>query len=321
MRRTGFKYYPDSIAPFGVYLLILILFGFCNATLSAQQTIHGIVTEKERTVPIAGVRVILKGTETGTVTALDGSFSIRVNGIGDFLIFQTVGFIMREYQVKDTGLIRVILKPSCTIDYFDNRQISFGLQTGVRTTPIGGYLSISFPYMRTPGTLWTGAQFQIGPDASFVKLQAGYDHFVSECNFRFDLTAAHTEVKNRNDVNAMVTAIGGTAHFYRLLPSIRYFNFYAGAGHMYFNQRNPSRWRSYMGPSFGFGTALFRKNQLYISSQVLLVRHHPEIQVQVRKSIRQFRFFTTFYQLNEFKEITLGAGWSFYYRKKSAGHN
>ena len=317
MKKIWFTYQSVSIPFPAIYVFILLFFGSVFTPLSAQQTVQGKVTEKERTVPLAGVRVSIKGTETSTVTAMDGTFSIQVSGNGEVLIFQSVGFITREYLLKGTGPIQIVLKPSCNIDYFDSRLISLGFQSGLLHTPLGGSIRISLPYMHLPGTFWAGAQYQKGSDAYMTRLEVGYDHMISACDFRLDLKAGYTKVSYKNAVNAIISTVGGTAHFYRLLPGVRYFAVHAGAGHLSFYDRNASRWRPYLGPSFGLGTAVFRKNQLYISTQVLLARHHPEFQLRLNKSLRQFSFFSNYYQLNDFREITVGAGWSFYYRKKA----
>lgn len=321
MKKSWFTYQSVSIPFPALYVFIILFFGSVFTPLSAQQTVHGKVTEKDHTVPLAGVRVSIKGTETSTVTAMDGTFSIQVSGNGEVLIFQSVGFITREYQLKGASPIQIVLKPSCNIDYFDDRLISLGLQAGILNTPLGGSLRISLPYMHVPGIFWSGIQYQKGPDAYMTRLETGYDHMVSECYFRLDLKAGYTKVSYKNDVNAIISTVGGTAHFSRLLPGIRYFSVHAGAGHLSFYERNASRWRPYLGPSFGLGTALFRKIQLYVSTQVLLARHHPEFQLRLNKSLRQFSFFSNYYQLNGLKEITVGAGWSFYYRGKNKGHN
>lgn len=317
MKKIWFTYQSVSIPFPAIYIFILALFGPVIKPISAQLTIQGKVTEKERTVPMAGVRVSIKGTETSTVTAIDGTFSIQVAGNGEVLIFQSVGFITREYQLKGTGPIQIVLKPSCNIDYFDDRLISLGLQSGVLHSPLGGSLRISLPYLHVPGTFWIGIQYQKGSDAYMTRLEAGYDHMISACDFRLDIKAGYTKVSYTNEVNAIISTVGVTAHFHRLQPGIRYFSVHAGAGHLSFYERNASRWRPYLGPLFGLGTALFRKNQLYVSTQFLMIRHHPEFQLRLNKSLRQFSFFSTYYQLNDFREITVGAGWSFYYRKKS----
>jgi hypothetical protein len=232
-----------------------------------------------------------------------------------------VGYITQLLVIKGTGPFTITLKLSCNIDYFDNQRINIGIQSGLKNSPIGGYLGISLPYFMTAGTLWTRAEYQSGRDAFFFRMEAGCDHIVSECDFRLDIKTGYTKLSEGTTVGAILYTAGGTAHLYRLIPALRYFNIYAGAGQMQFSGQNPSSWKKYIGPSFGLGTEVFNKNPFLINGQALFIRHHPEYQVLVQKRVWKLRFFGRYYQLNAFKEITIGAGWSIHYRLKAAGHN
>ena len=301
-----------------IFLSLFMMMGFFSTPLSGQIMVRGIVIEKEGKRPVPDASVKVKGTVTGTKTAADGSFSIQVNKEGDILIVQSPAHYTRAVAVKGKEPLLITLKNYCNIDYFDNQRISFGIQSGIKHTPLGGYLGISLPYLHTAGTAWTRAEYQSGQEAYFLRLEAGYDHMVSECDFRFDLKAGYTKVSNGNFLGAIIYTAGGMAHFYRVVSGVRYFNLYAGAGLMYFNERNPSRWRKYIGPSIGFGTEIFQRNKVRLNGQVLMIRHHPEVQLQAEWPIYyRLRIFMRYYQLNSFKEITAGAGWSFYYRTKS----
>ncbi len=296
------------------FLLLIV----CYLPMFSQLVVRGIVAEKDTKTPLAGALVKLKGTVSFTQTGADGAFSIQVNKEGDTLVVQSVGFKTREIVVRGNEPLEIILSYYCHIDYFDNQRISIGLQSGIKHTPLGGYLGISLPYFHKAGTAWTRVEYQSGQDAYFIRLEAGYDHMVSECDFRFDLKAGYTKVSKGTTVGAILYTAEGTAHFYRLVPGVRYFNLHVGAGLMYFNERNPSRWRPYIGPSIGLGTEIFQRNKIRINGQVVMIRHHPEVQLQAERPIYyRLRIFMRYYQLNSFKEITAGAGWSFYYRTKS----
>lgn len=314
--KRGLTYYIFCKGGSRITFFIWSIFSLFQVPLSGQQMIHGKVTEKNSTMPIAGATVILKGVASRTMTGADGSFSIMVNKEGDTLIFQSVGYITREYVINGTGPLVLALKLSCNIDYFDNQRISIGLQSGLRHTALGGYITVTLPYFLTKGTAWAGVQYQSGAHASVVRLEAGYDHIISECDFRMDLIGGYTKVNLPDKVNAGITYTGTQMHFSRLFPFARYLRLYAGAGQMQFYERTASKWRKYVGPSIGFGTSFFRKNSVEINGQVLLIKHHPEFQVQAEWLYRRMRFFSSYYQLNSFKELTVGAGWYFYYRAK-----
>ena len=55
----------------------------------AQTQVRGKVTDADGK-PLAGVTVMVKGTTNGTMTAIDGTYSLRVNQ-GDVLEFSCLG--------------------------------------------------------------------------------------------------------------------------------------------------------------------------------------------------------------------------------------
>lgn len=69
-----------------------------NALFAQNKTVTGIVKDNKGQ-PIQDVSIMLKGSSSGTNSAVDGSFSITVpdNGV---LIFSSVGFAKRELSVK-----------------------------------------------------------------------------------------------------------------------------------------------------------------------------------------------------------------------------
>jgi TonB-linked SusC/RagA family outer membrane protein len=76
------------------------------------QSISGTVTD-ESGLPLPGATVLVKGTTNGTVTDLDGKFSIDVT---DTAIIQIsyVGYISRELSVNGQSIFDIQLKPDAT---------------------------------------------------------------------------------------------------------------------------------------------------------------------------------------------------------------
>ncbi|SNS56845.1 TonB family C-terminal domain-containing protein [Ekhidna lutea] len=72
-----------------------------------EPTIRGIVTD-EYGEPLPGVNVVIKGTTTGTVTDLDGSFELPKTE-DMVLIFSFVGFSMEEIKVGERTQLDVAL--------------------------------------------------------------------------------------------------------------------------------------------------------------------------------------------------------------------
>ncbi|MBC6996067.1 TonB-dependent receptor [Neolewinella lacunae] len=80
----------------GAMALLLLL--TLAATAVAQQTISGVLLDEQTGDPLIGASVLLKGTSSGTVTDVDGSFSLQASD-GDVLIFSYTGYQNREITV------------------------------------------------------------------------------------------------------------------------------------------------------------------------------------------------------------------------------
>lgn len=88
-------------------LVILPLTGFwANAQTGGRIT--GKVSDEIE--PLVGVSVIVKGTQNGVVTGLDGSYSINNVKPSDVLIFQLLGYVTEEVSVGKNSLVNVIMK-------------------------------------------------------------------------------------------------------------------------------------------------------------------------------------------------------------------
>tara|TARA_R100000306_G_scaffold237_1_gene482 strand:+ start:11514 stop:13325 length:1812 start_codon:yes stop_codon:yes gene_type:complete len=84
-------------------------------TLQAQEiTVTGTVTD-ESNLPLTGVNIIVKGSNNGTQTDLDGKYELKAE-IGQKLKFSYVGYGTVERKVKGKKPIDVQMKPSVTLD-------------------------------------------------------------------------------------------------------------------------------------------------------------------------------------------------------------
>lgn len=93
-----------------------ITFTVCSLLLSAalysqNVTVKGRVTADGIEMP--GVSVTVKGEAGGTITSLDGIYSINAKA-GSVLVFSFVGYETVEVPVKGNGPINVILKEKTT---------------------------------------------------------------------------------------------------------------------------------------------------------------------------------------------------------------
>ncbi len=77
-----------------------------------SQTITGIVTSAEDGMGLPGVNVAIKGSTNGSMTDLDGKYTINVNNPQDILVFSFVGMETQEVLVGSQTAINVALKSS-----------------------------------------------------------------------------------------------------------------------------------------------------------------------------------------------------------------
>jgi len=80
-------------------LLLFVLLGFAAAGL-AQKTVKGSVKDS-RGEPLIGANVIVQGSDVGTVTDIDGMFSIVVPPGLKKLVVSYIGFNEQELDVTD----------------------------------------------------------------------------------------------------------------------------------------------------------------------------------------------------------------------------
>jgi len=95
-----------------VFLTLLILSAGISGA-KAQITVTGTVTDTENQ-PVIGANVVVKGTTFGTLTDINGKYSINVPTTSSILTFSFIGFMTRELVVGTNTLIDVVLETEAT---------------------------------------------------------------------------------------------------------------------------------------------------------------------------------------------------------------
>ncbi len=90
-------------------LLTVVLF-FTTVSSGQQRLIKGTVTSTDGE-PLPGVAVVVKNTNVGTITDVEGKYTIQVPAGAKVLVFSMVGFQTVEVPI-DTNIINVVMKPS-----------------------------------------------------------------------------------------------------------------------------------------------------------------------------------------------------------------
>ncbi len=76
--------------------------------------ITGRVTSTDDLGGLPGVNVILKGTSQGTVTDVEGNYSIEVPNENSILVFSSVGFVTQEIAVGNRAILDLIMTADIT---------------------------------------------------------------------------------------------------------------------------------------------------------------------------------------------------------------
>ncbi|MBE0651770.1 MAG: TonB-dependent receptor [Bacteroidales bacterium] len=93
-------------------LFFILLLGL-SIPMTAQVTVQGTVKSAQDGSTLPGVSILLKGTTRGTVTNMNGHYSISVPGNAT-LIFSFVGFETKDIVVKNEKTINVSLNTKAT---------------------------------------------------------------------------------------------------------------------------------------------------------------------------------------------------------------
>lgn len=94
-------------------LLMLAAILFCGVTSAFAQggTVTGVVTDASDGMFLPGATIVVKGTAQGTVTDINGNYSIQVNA-NQVLEFSYVGYATQEFVVQPGTTLNVVLQSS-----------------------------------------------------------------------------------------------------------------------------------------------------------------------------------------------------------------
>ena len=82
--------------------------------LFAQKSIDGIVFETVSSDPLVGVTVMVKGTDKGTITSLDGTFSLTLEENENTIVASFVGYKTKEVSINNVSKISIFLEEDIT---------------------------------------------------------------------------------------------------------------------------------------------------------------------------------------------------------------
>ena len=91
-----------------ILLLCLALTSLCSYAQTI--TVKGVVTSASDKEPMIGATVQVKGTGTGTITSIDGDYSLNDVAKDAVLVFSSIGYETQEIKVNGQTVINVVLK-------------------------------------------------------------------------------------------------------------------------------------------------------------------------------------------------------------------
>ncbi|MGB0982965.1 MAG: SusC/RagA family TonB-linked outer membrane protein [Saprospiraceae bacterium] len=95
-----------------VFAMVLFAFQFAIA----QRTITGTVTDTESGAPLISANVLVKGTSVGTVTDVDGKYSIDVPEGSSVLVFSYIGYSEKEATLGVENVVDVQMMEGVTVE-------------------------------------------------------------------------------------------------------------------------------------------------------------------------------------------------------------
>ena len=91
-------------------LLFIVLLSF--SVLNAQERMVTGKVENEKSEPISGVNVQIKGAKTGTMTDATGAFRLNASNSNATLQFSYVGYESQEAKITSSGIVNIKMVPA-----------------------------------------------------------------------------------------------------------------------------------------------------------------------------------------------------------------
>lgn len=95
--------------------MALLLFGVCLVSAQQQLSVSGVVTDANDGTPLVGVTVLVKGTTSGTVTDVNGKYSLNASQ-SSTLVFSYIGMEKQEIPAKNKTINVKLVSDSHVLD-------------------------------------------------------------------------------------------------------------------------------------------------------------------------------------------------------------
>ncbi|MFT7589048.1 MAG: TonB-linked SusC/RagA family outer membrane protein [Limisphaerales bacterium] len=111
---TEFRQFSKIVKGVLVFLFLSVALG-----MNGQRSVSGTVSLKNDGSSLIGVNILVKGTTTGTITDIDGSYSLIIPTNEDILVFSYLGMVTQEVVIGSrTNIDVVMINDAQTLDEF-----------------------------------------------------------------------------------------------------------------------------------------------------------------------------------------------------------
>ncbi|HSJ67846.1 MAG TPA: TonB-dependent receptor plug domain-containing protein, partial [Anditalea sp.] len=93
------------------FIIFMIFWVLPESSFAQSRVVTGAVLSGDDFLPLPGVTVMVRGTTRGTVTDMDGTFSIPINPGDEALTFSFVGFAPQEIPITNANSYDITLQP------------------------------------------------------------------------------------------------------------------------------------------------------------------------------------------------------------------
>jgi TonB-linked SusC/RagA family outer membrane protein len=166
-----------------IYVSLFLFLAGVGQIYAQQARLKGVVVDM-RKEPVIGANVLIKGTTTGTITDVDGNFTIEVKR-GDVLQASFIGFTTKDVPVNDFSFMTITLEED-RLSLDEIVVVGYGTQKKVNLT--GSITNINTDYLsnisttnlsntlagRAPGVNIVGNSGIVG-GSSEIRVRGGYD--------------------------------------------------------------------------------------------------------------------------------------------------
>ena len=102
-----------------VMFLFACLFLSIGIAIAQSSNATGRVLSAEDNEPIVGATVQIEGTDTGTITDLDGKFTINVPSSAQILVISFIGMETQKINIKEKNRTDLTIKLKPTAEVLD----------------------------------------------------------------------------------------------------------------------------------------------------------------------------------------------------------